>query len=135
MKRSSALLAVLAAALVLVLSACGGDSGVPEGAVAVVDGTEISKGELDRLMERTKKGFEAQDQNFPKAGTPEFQQLQQQTLAFLVQREQLQQAADELDIEVTEKDVDKAVEEFVKTRFGGDRKDFEKALEDQGFTE
>ena len=135
MKRSSALLALLAAALVLVLSACGGDSGVPEGAVAVVDGTEISKGELDRLMERTKKGFEAQDQDFPKAGTPEFQQLQQQTLAFLVQREQLQQAADELDIEVTEKDVDKAVEEFVKTRFGGDRKDFEKALEDQGFTE
>ena len=135
MKRSSGLLAVLAAALVLVVSACGGDSGVPEGAVAVVDGTEISKGELDRLMERTKKGFEAQDQTFPKAGTPEFQQLQQQTLAFLVQREQLEQAADELDIEITEQDVDKAVEDFVKTRFGGDREDFEKALKDQGFTE
>jgi parvulin-like peptidyl-prolyl isomerase len=135
MTRSSAVLAALASAVVLVVSACGGESGVPAGAVAVVDGTEISKSELDRLMERTKKGFEAQKQEFPKAGTPEFQRLQQQTLAFLVQREQLERAGDELDVEVTDEDVDEALEEFVKTRFAGDRKEYEKALADQGFTE
>ncbi len=135
MKPLSLILALLAAAVVLVTTACGADSGVPAGAVAVVDGTDIPKAELDRLMDRTKKGFEAQDQDFPKAGTPEFQSLQQQTLAYLVQREQLQQAADELDLEVTEKDIDKAVDAFIEDRFAGKRKDYEKALKDQGFSE
>jgi parvulin-like peptidyl-prolyl isomerase len=135
MKPLSLLAVILVSAAVLASTACGGESGVPEGAVAVVDGNEIPKSELDRLMERTKKGFVAQDQEFPKAGTPEYQNLQQTNVAFLVQREQLQQAADELGIEVTEKDIDKEVADFVEQRFAGKRKDLEKALAEQGLTE
>jgi parvulin-like peptidyl-prolyl isomerase len=135
MKRSRLPFVALLAAVALVASACGGDStAVPEGAVAVVDGTEVAKSELDELVGIARKAYEGREQEFPKAGTPEFQQIQTQYLAFLVQREQLQQEAEKLGIEVTEEDVDEALEELVKSRFDGDRKEFDKALEQQGFT-
>jgi len=135
MKLSRITLAAFGATLALVASACGGAGGVPSGAVAVVDGTDISRSELDELVERAKKAYAAQKQEFPKVGTPEYQTVQTQYVAFLVQREEFEQAASELGVEVTEKDIDKALDEFVKSRFDGDRKEYEKALEQQGFTE
>lgn len=127
-------LAALGAALALTASACGGSAGVPEGAVAVVNGVAISKSELDELMGIAKKAYESQDREFPKVGTPEYQSIQQQYLAFLVQREEFEQEAEKLGVEVTEKDIDEALEEVVESRFGGDRKEFDKALAEQGFT-
>ena len=53
-------------------------------------------------------------------------------MAFLVQREEFENEADELGIKVTDADVDTDVEEFLKTRFGGKRDAFEKALEGAG---
>jgi foldase protein PrsA len=121
-------------ALVVFAPACGGGGDVPEGAVAVVEGTEISRAELDELVERAKKAYAAQKQEFPKVGTPEYQNVQTQYVAFLVQREEFEKEADELGIEVTQKDVDKEVQEFIKSRYEGDRKAAEKALDEQGFT-
>ncbi|MBA3433030.1 MAG: peptidylprolyl isomerase [Actinobacteria bacterium] len=135
MKLSRITLAALAATFAVVVSACGGGGDVPTGAVAVVDGTEISRTELDQLVERAKKAYEAQKQEFPKVGTPEYQNVQTQYVAFLVQREEFEKEADDLEVEITDKDVDKALDEFVKSRFQGDRKQFGKALEGQGFTE
>jgi parvulin-like peptidyl-prolyl isomerase len=130
-------LAVVGAFSILVLaSACGGGSGsVPDDAVAVVDGTEIAKAELDELLSRAKKGYESQDRDFPKVGTPEYQSLQTQYVEYLVQREEFEQAAEELDVNVSDKDIDKAVNDFVKSRFGNDRKQYAKALQEQGYTE
>lgn len=125
----------LLAALALVATSCGGAGDVPPGIVAVVDGTEIKRAELDELVGRAKTNYEAQKQEFPKVGTPEYQNIQKQYVAFLVQRVQFEQQAEELDVKTTEKDVDKEVDEFVKSRFDGNRKEFEKALKEQGFTE
>ena len=127
-------LAVLGATAALVASACGGSASVPSGSVAVVSGTEISKDDLDRLLDQAKKGYEATKQQFPKAGTPEYQNLQTQYVAYLVQREEFRQAAADLGIEITQKDVDKSEEDLVKSRFDGNRKEYEKALEQQGLT-
>jgi foldase protein PrsA len=128
-------LALLLATLAVVASACGGGSeSVPSGAIAVVDGTEISKKDLDVLIAQAKRGYESQNQAFPKAGTPEYQQIQTQYVAYLVELEQFRQAADELGITASEKDVDAAEEELIKTRFEGKRAEYEKALEAQGFT-
>jgi foldase protein PrsA len=125
----------LLAALALAATACGGGSdSVPSGAIAVVDGTEISKQELDELIAQAKKGYEAQKQEFPKAGTPEYQNIQTQYVAYLVELVEFRQAADELDISVSEKDVDAAEQELIKDRFDGKRAEYEKALEAQGFT-
>jgi peptidyl-prolyl cis-trans isomerase C len=137
MNRSRFFLALLVSLLALAASACGGGGGgsVPDGAVAVVDGTEISEEELEELIDQAKQAYEAQKQDFPKVGTPEYQNVQTQYVAFLVQREEFEKEAEELGITVTEKDVDKEVEKFIDSRFDGKRTNFEKALADQGFTE
>jgi parvulin-like peptidyl-prolyl isomerase len=122
------------AALSLVVTACGGQGDVPDGAVAVVDGTEITREELDELVGQAKLTYEAQQQEFPKVGTPEYQNVQRQYVAYLVQREQFEHEADELGVELTEKEVDAEVEKFIKSRFEGNEKAFEKALKEQGFT-
>jgi parvulin-like peptidyl-prolyl isomerase len=129
------ILAATAAALALVGAGCGGgDESVPDGVVAVVDGTEITKAELDTFMGYAKKGYESAQQEFPKAGTPEYQSIQTQWVAYLVQREELRQAAAELGVEVTAKDVEKTEKSFIDEKFGGKRADYEKALKAQGFT-
>jgi parvulin-like peptidyl-prolyl isomerase len=136
MKRARLSIVLLAAALGLALAGCGGGSGsVPGDAVAVVDGTEISRADLDALVAQAKKSYEATKQEFPKQGTPEYQQIQQQYVAFLVQKAEFEQAADELGVKITDKDVDKARTEFVKSRFDGDEKKLADALEEQGLTE
>jgi parvulin-like peptidyl-prolyl isomerase len=128
-------LGILLAALALAASACGGGSdSVPSGSIAVVDGTEISECDLDELIAQAKKGYEAQKQEFPKAGTPEFQSIQTQYVAYLVELEEFRQAAEELGVSVTDEDVDKAEQELIKDRFDGKRAEYEKALEAQGFT-
>ncbi len=127
-------LAVLGATAALVASACGGSSGVPSGSVAVVDGTEVTKDELDQLLEQAKNGYKANKQQFPKAGTPEYQSLQTQYVAYLVQRQEFKQAAEDLGVEISEKDVDKAEQELIKSRFDGNEKEYEKALKQQGLT-
>jgi parvulin-like peptidyl-prolyl isomerase len=128
-------LACLIASVALVAAACGGGSdSVPSGAIAVVDGTDIPKQDLDELIEQAKRGYESQNQDFPKAGTPEYQDFQTRSVAYLVELEQLRQAAEELGVSVTEKDIDAAEEELIKSRFDGKRSEYEKALEQQGFT-
>jgi parvulin-like peptidyl-prolyl isomerase len=128
--------ALAATALVLLAAACGGGSGsVPDGAIAVVDGTVIEKEELDTLVARAKKGYASQKLDFPKVGTSQYQSLQTQYVQYLVQREELAQAAEELDITVTEKDKDAAVKDFIASRFDGKRTQYVKALDEQGYTE
>ena len=135
MRVSRISLAVLGATVALVASACGGGSGsVPAGSIAVVDGTEVTREELDMLLDQAKRGYEAQKQEFPKVGTPEYQNVQTQYVAYLVQREEFRQAADDLGIEVAEKDIDKAEDEVVKSRFDGNEKEYEKALRAQGLS-
>jgi parvulin-like peptidyl-prolyl isomerase len=126
---------LLLATVAVAVSACGGGSGeVPSGAIAVVDGTEIAKTELDELLAQAKKGYENQNQEFPKAGTPEYQSIQTQYVAYLVELEEFRQAADDLGVVVTEKDIDAAENDVIKSRFDGKRSEYEKALEQQGFT-
>ena len=88
MKRSLMLAATALAVLTVVAAGCGDTDEVPSDAVAVVDGTPISKSTLDELLTRTKKTYAAQKRQFPKAGTSEYQSLQTQAVAFLVQREE-----------------------------------------------
>src|SRR4026209_2420223 len=126
---------LLLASLALAATACGGGSdSVPSDAVAVVDGTEISKAQLAEQMESSKKGYARNKQQFPKAGTPEYQDVQSRNLALLVQFVQLQQAADDLGIEVSDEAVDKLENKLIQTRFNGNRAKYEKALKEAGYT-
>ena len=134
MKRSLTFAAALLAVPVLLVAGCGDTDEVPAGAVAVVDGTTITRQTLDELLARAKKSYAAQKRDFPKAGTPEYQSLQTQAVAFLVQREEYAREAEKLDVTVTDAQIAKKLDEVKMQYFAGDQKKFEKGLADQGYT-
>lgn len=134
MKRSLALAAAALAAVTLVAAGCGGSDEMPADAVAVVDGSSITQASLDGLLTRAKKSYTAQNRAFPKAGTSDYQSLQTQAVAYLVQREEYAREADKLGITVTEAQVAKKVNEVKKQYFGGNQAKFEKGLKAQGYT-
>lgn len=134
--RTLRILMLALALLGVVLAGCGGGSeNVPDGAVALVDGEEITKAEFDALMSRAKLSYTNNKQDFPKAGTPEYRTLQNQAVAYLVQQEKYRQKADDLDVEVSEKELDDRVEQLKDQYFGGNDKQFQENLKTQGLTE
>ena len=137
----SASLAAAVVALSLGASACGGGGSsasggsLASGVVASVAGDEITQAELDEVISQAKDRLESQGQQIPAAGSQEYQAFQQSALAFLVQRTQFEQKAEELDVTVTDKEVDERIARVLTQFFGGDRKKYEEALEKQGITD
>src|SRR6185503_16476625 len=126
----------LLAALALVGAACGGGSDeVPADSIAVVDGNAIEKSEFDSLISQAKKSYELQKRDFPKIGSPEYNTLKNQAVQFLVQREQFEIKADDLDVEVTDKQVDDRLTQIKKQYFQGSDKKYREQLKQQGLTE
>jgi parvulin-like peptidyl-prolyl isomerase len=134
MKRSLLLAAAALAALTLVAAGCGDTDEVPADAVAVVDGTAITKASLEELMDRAEKSYTAQQREFPKAGTQEHKSLQDQAVAYLVQREEYANEADELGIEISDDEIAKKLDEVKKQYFQNDQKKFLAGLKEQGYT-
>jgi foldase protein PrsA len=131
----SRIVLLLCALASIALAGCGGDKDVPADAVAVVDGEEISRSDYEALIAQAKKSYANQKREFPAAGSQEFQTLRNQAVQFLVQREQFEQEAGELDVEVTDKQVDDRLAQIQKQYFGGDKAKYEKQLKEQGLTE
>ena len=107
---------------------------VPSDAVAVVDGTPVTKAELDGLLARAKATYKTQKRAFPKAGTSEYQSLQTQAVAFLVQRAEYDNRAEELKLTVTDKEIDARIDQVKKQSFGGSQAKLDKQLKEQGYT-
>jgi parvulin-like peptidyl-prolyl isomerase len=134
-------LIVLLAACALGVSACGGDEGstspqdVPTDAIALVGEQEVPKAEFTALMERAEKGYKAQKREFPKVGSPEYQDLKSRAIEYLVQRYQYRVEAEALGIEVTDEEITKRIDEIKKESFGGSDAKFTKELEKLGLTE
>ncbi|HWL34354.1 MAG TPA: peptidylprolyl isomerase [Gaiellaceae bacterium] len=132
----SRLVLLLCALASIALAGCGGSSkDVPADAVAVVDGEEVARSDYEALITQAKTSYKNQKRDFPAAGSQEFQTLRNQAVQFLVQREQFEQEAESLNVEVTEKQVDARLAQIQKQYFGGDKKKFEKQLTEQGITE
>ena len=132
----SRLVLLLCALISLALAGCGGgDEDVPADAVAVVDGEEIARSDYEALIAQAKKSYTNQKRDFPAAGSQEFQTLRNQAVQFLVQREQFEQEAESLDVEITDKQVDARLEQIQKQYFGGDKAKYDKQLKEQGITE
>lgn len=134
MKRTLTIAAAALAALTLVAAGCGDSDEVPADAVAVVDGTAITRASLDELMARAKTSYSAQKRAFPKAGTSDYQQLRAQAVAYLVQRAEYFQEAEGLGVEVSDTKVTSEVAQVKKQYFGNNQQRFEKGLQEQGYT-
>jgi parvulin-like peptidyl-prolyl isomerase len=137
--RSIAVAAVFGA-LSLGLAGCGGSDNntsedVPDDAVALVGDKEISKQQFDALIAQAQASAKQQKRTFPKAGTPEYKNLQNQGLEYLIRRAQFEQKAEDLDVEVSEKQVNERLEQLKKQFYSGDDKKFKSSLKKLKLTE
>src|SRR4051812_46722884 len=132
-------LVFLALPLALLASACGGGGGgsakVSSGDAAVVGGEHISRDQLDTRVHQAKCSYDLQKRAFPKAGSAEYQAIQSQILASLVQRVELEQKAPSLGVKVTDAQVDKQLADLKKQYFGGDDKKYLAELKRQCVTD
>jgi parvulin-like peptidyl-prolyl isomerase len=137
-------LITLPAACVLALAAAacggGGDGGpnpedVPPDAIAVIGDQEVPKEEFTSLMERAEQGYKAQKREFPEVGSPEYNDLKNRAVQFLVTRYQYRAEAEALDIEVTEAEVTKRLNQIKDQSFEGDDAKFAAELKKLGLTE
>jgi parvulin-like peptidyl-prolyl isomerase len=137
MKRTRTITLLLAAfAGAALLAGCGSDKqSVPTNAVAVVGDETITKAQFDQLMDQARASYKTQKRPIPKAGSPEDQALRGQAMQFLVQRAQFEQKADDLDVKVSDKDVDKRLAQLKKQYFGGSEKKYRDQLKQQGLSE
>jgi parvulin-like peptidyl-prolyl isomerase len=136
--RTRSFAALFVVGFALLAAACGtsSDSGdVPSNSVAVVGNKAITKAEFDDLVKYAKRSYDAQKRPFPKVGTQEYAQIRDQAVRFLVQRAQFEVKADDLGLNVTDKDVDKRIDQYKKERHGGSDKKFQAELKAQGLTE
>ena len=135
MKPTRIVAAALVALVVVVATACGSSSSsVPAEDVAVVDGTPVTKAQLEGLIARAKATYKTQKRAFPKAGTAEYQSLQTQAVAYLVQRAEYDNRGEDLKLTVTDKEINDRIEQVKKQSFGGSQAKFAKQLKDQGYT-
>lgn len=125
-------------ALALVAAGCGGDSSTAtlgSDDVAVVGSEQVSKEQFQALMARAQKSYEAQKRDFPKPGTAEYETLKGQAIGFLLQRAEFEQEAEKRDVEVSDSDVDKRIDQLKKQFYGGSEKRYQDVLKQQGLTE
>ena len=126
-------------ALALLAPACGGDEGsaksVPAGAIAVVGDQEIEKAEFDRLIKQAETSAEAQGQEFPETGSPEYNDLKDAIVRSLVERAEFELEAEEMGIEVTDAEVKKRLDELKQQFFQGDEEKYRQEIAKQGLTD
>jgi parvulin-like peptidyl-prolyl isomerase len=103
--------------------------------VAVVGDQTITKAQFDQLLGQAKKSYSSQKRAFPKAGSPEYEQLKNQAMQYLVQRAEFAQKAKDLDVDVTDKQIDDRLKQIKKQYFGGNQTKYEKQLKQQGLTD
>jgi foldase protein PrsA len=128
---------LLSLVLVAALAACGGggsSGSVPTDAIAQVGSTPITKATLNGLFTVACASYKAKGQPCPTIGTPTYTSLRDSLVSFLVQQGELQQEADKLGVSVTQKDIDKQVEQIKKTYYQGSEKKFDEALKKDDIT-
>lgn len=124
------------AALVVALAGCGGgDKEVPADAIAVVGGKQITRSEYDALIDRTKVAYKSAGRKFPAQGTADFKAIKSQAVQWLVQKAQYEEKADDLEISISQQQIDKKLAEVKKQFFAGNEQRYKAALKQQGYTE
>jgi parvulin-like peptidyl-prolyl isomerase len=124
-------------ALVFVAAGCGGSSTASLGSddVAIAGSQEITKEQFQALMGRAKSSYDARKRPFPKPGTAEYEQLKSQAIAFLLQRAEFAQEAEDRGVKITDDQIDKRIEKLKKQFYGGSDKRYNETLKRAGLNE
>jgi parvulin-like peptidyl-prolyl isomerase len=131
-------LLLLALMAVLAVAACGGGSNsadVPEGAIAVVGDKTVTKEEFDKLIEQQKKSAESQKQDFPAAGTPEYEALKATVVKGLVEQKEWELEGETMGIKVTDQEIETQLDQLKQQFFQGDEEKYKAELAKQGLTD
>jgi foldase protein PrsA len=107
--RRNIALPLLALVAVLALAACGGGSSsadVPEGSIAVVGDKTVTKEQFDALMEQQKRAAESKKQDFPAAGTAQYEAVKAVVVKGLVEQQEWELEAEARGIEVTDQEIE-----------------------------
>jgi foldase protein PrsA len=107
--RRNIALPLLALVAVLALAACGGGSSsadVPEGSIAVVGDKTVTKEQFDAVMEQQKRAAESKKQDFPAAGTAQYEAVKAAVVKGLVEQQEWELEAEAMGIEVTDQEIE-----------------------------
>jgi foldase protein PrsA len=138
MKKSRLLLVPLLLAAVAALAAgCGGGSSsasVPADSVATVGSDHITKAQFNVVLGAAKNSFKQQSQKFPALGTPQYNQVRDQVVTWLVQQDELTQGAKQIGVTISQQDVNKGLDQLKQRYFKGNEKKWQQALKASGET-
>jgi foldase protein PrsA len=144
-RRRLGALALCISLIAVVASACGGggssSSGLPSGVVAKVDSTDITQTQFNQLMSAAQASYKSNKKKFPAVGSAEYATLQQQAVTELVQEAEISIGAKDLNVSVTDADVEKALNTIKKQYFADaktkkfDPKKYATALKAQNTTD
>jgi parvulin-like peptidyl-prolyl isomerase len=130
---------LLALVAVLALAACGGGGSssddVPQGSIAVVGDKTVTKEEFDALMAQKKKSAEAQKQDFPAVGTPEYESLKATVVKGLVEQKEWELEAEAMGIKVTDQEVETQLQQVREQNGLTDEQKYQAELAKLGVTD
>ncbi len=101
-------------------STSGSTGPVPAGDAAVAGGVEVTKAQVEALIAEFRAADKSEQRPFPKPGSVEFKQVQDEAVNYFVQAAVFeQQAKQQLGIEITDKQVADSIAAIRKQSFGG----------------
>jgi parvulin-like peptidyl-prolyl isomerase len=126
------------ALLVALVAGCGGggsSASVDDQDVAVVGSQHIDKSLFNALMAQAQRSYQSQGRKFPKQGTSDYTAIKNQAVTLLVQQAEREEKADDIGVKVSDKDVDKRLDQIKKQYFGGSEKKYQQQLKKQHLTD
>lgn len=118
----------------VVLAGCG-DKKVPAGAIAAVGDGVVTQEQFDETLQWVKERYELEDSAppFPDEGTDQYDQLKAMIVNYLVDNELMREKAAEMDVEVTDDELQEQVKAIVQQN--GGQEQFDELLKQQGYTQ
>jgi parvulin-like peptidyl-prolyl isomerase len=130
-------IALAAVLLAGVLAGCGGgsSSGLKGDDVAVVGSAHVTKKAFDTLLQRAKLSYTQQGKTFPKQGTTDYETVKGQAVALLVQQAERTEKAKSEGIDITDKQVEKRLNQIKKQYFANSETKYKAQLKKQHLTD
>jgi len=119
---------------VIMLAGCG-ETKVPAGAIAAVGDGVVTQEQFDQIWQQAEAQYKSQEgaPPFPEEGSAEYKQLKASIVNYLVQNEIIKTRAAEMDVKVTDKQLQERMTQIVQ-QVGGQKK-LDKLLKEQNVTE
>src|SRR4051812_48210593 len=119
---------------VALLAACGSSSTPPKGSIARVGHVTVEVSQYDALIHAARTYYRQQKKPFPAAGTVAYKRIRDQLVKRLVQGAVFVQEAKNRHANVTDTDVDNAIETLKQETYHGSDEQLQQALHDAGIS-